>query len=76
MSSGKFKVVVTDSYHPTLDAELEELQAVDADLILEHCKTEDNLIAAIKDADAIMVQHAKINRRVIEHLEKCRIIAR
>jgi D-3-phosphoglycerate dehydrogenase len=76
MSSGKFKVVITDSYHPTLDAEREELQEIDADLILEQCKTEDEIIAATRDADAVMVQHAKISRRVIEHLEKCRIIAR
>ena len=76
MSSGKFKVVITDSYHPTLDVEREELQEIDADLILEQCKTEDEITAAARDADAVMVQHAKISRRVIEHLEKCRIIAR
>ena len=76
MSSGKFKVVITDSYHPTLDAEREELQEIDADLILEQCRTEDEIIAATRDADAVMVQHANISRRVVEHLEKCQIIAR
>jgi len=76
MRSGKFKVVITDSYHPTLDNELEELQEINADLILEQCRTEDEIIAATKDADAVMVQHAQISRRVIQHLEKCQIIAR
>jgi len=76
MSSGKFKVVITDSYHPTLDAEREELQEIDADLILEQCRTEDEIIAATRDADAVMVQHANISRRVVEHLEKGQIIAR
>ena len=76
MSSGEFKIVITDSYHPTLDAELEELQDINANLILEQCETEDEIITATRDADAVMVQHAKINRRVIENLEKCRIIAR
>ncbi len=76
MSSKRFKIVITDSYHPTLDVELEEFQEIDADLILEQCKTEDELIAATRNADAVMVQHAKVTRRVIEHMEKCRIIAR
>lgn len=76
MSSRKFKVVITDSYHPTLDVELEELQDIDAELILEQCHTEDEVIEATRDADAVMVQHAKVTRRVIEHMEKCKIIAR
>ena len=76
MSSEKFKVVITESYHPTQDVELDELQGINADLILEQCKTEDEVIAATRNADAVMVQHAKITRRVIEHMEKCRIIAR
>ncbi len=77
MSSGKFKVVITDSYHPTLDAEREEIQKINADLILEQTKgDEDRIMEATRDADALMVQHAQITRRVIENLEKCRIIAR
>lgn len=76
MSSRKFKVVITDSYHPTLDAELEEFQEMDIDLIQAQTKDEDKIMAATRDADALMVQHAKITRRIIENLEKCRIIAR
>jgi len=76
MSSGKFKVVITDSYHPKLSVDQEEFQELDADLVLEECKTEDEVIKAAWDADALMVQHAKISRKVIQRLEKCRIIAR
>ncbi len=76
MSSGKFKVVITDSYHPKLSADQEEFQKLDADVVLEECKTEDEVIKAAWDADALMVQHAKISRKVIQRLEKCRIIAR
>ncbi len=76
MSSGKFKVVITDSYHPKLFVDQEEFQELDADLVLEECKTEDEVIKAAWDADALMVQHAKISRKVIQRLEKCRIIAR
>lgn len=76
MSSGKFKVVITDSYHPKLFVDQEEFQKLDADVVLEECKTEDEVIKAAWDADALMVQHAKISRKVIQRLEKCRIIAR
>jgi len=76
MSSGKFKVVITDSYHPKLSFDQEEFQKLDADVVLEECKTEDEVIKAAWDADALMVQHAKISRKVIQRLEKCRIIAR
>ena len=76
MSCGKFKVVITESYKSTQGPEREELQEIDADLILEQCKDEDEIIAATRDADAVMVKSAKISRRVIEHLEKCQIIVR
>ena len=78
MSSEKYRIVITDSYHPTQDPEHEELQEIDAELILEQCKDmpADDIIAVTKDADALMVQHAKITREVIQGLEKCRIIAR
>jgi len=76
MGSGKFKIVITDSYHPTMDAELEEFQEINVDLILAQSKDENKIMAATRDAHALMVQHAKITRRIIENLEKCRIIAR
>lgn len=76
MSSGKFKVVITDSYHAKLNADREEFKGLDINLVVEECKTEDEVIAACWDADALMVQHAKISRKVIQRLEKCRIIAR
>jgi D-3-phosphoglycerate dehydrogenase len=71
-----FKVVITESYHPTLENELDEFKDIDAEVILKQCKNEDEVIEAAHDADGIMVQHARINRRVIQHLQKCRIIAR
>jgi len=76
MSSGKFKVVITDSYHSKLGADQAEFEGLDVNLVVEECKNEDEVIAACKDADALMVQHAKISRKVIQRLEKCRIVAR
>jgi len=76
MCSTKFKVVYTDSYHPNLGPEKAMLDEIDAELITKECKNEDETIEVCKDADALMVQHAKITRRVIENLSKCKIIAR
>jgi len=76
MSSKRFKVVYTYSYHTNLEPEKALLDEIDAELITEECKTEDETIEICKDADALMVQQAKITWRVIENLSKCKIIAR
>jgi D-3-phosphoglycerate dehydrogenase / 2-oxoglutarate reductase len=76
MDSKKFKVVYTDSYHPTVGPEQSELDEINAELVLADCKNEDEIIAIGKDADGLMVQHAKITKKVIRHLNKCKIIAR
>jgi D-3-phosphoglycerate dehydrogenase / 2-oxoglutarate reductase len=54
--------------------EMEALQSVDAEIV-ECDKTEDGFIAAAKEADAIYVQGATVTRRMIEALDKCRLIA-
>ncbi|HGJ65833.1 TPA: C-terminal binding protein [bacterium] len=76
MSNKNFKVVYTDSYHPTVSAEQAELDEIDAELIVAECKNENETIAICKDADALLVQHAKITKKVIKNLKKCRVIAR
>jgi D-3-phosphoglycerate dehydrogenase len=76
MSNKNFKVVYTDSYHPTVSAEKSELDEIGAELIVAECKNENETIAICKDADGLLVQHAKITRKVIKSLKKCRIIAR
>ena len=40
------------------------------------CLNEDDVISAARDADAILVREAPISARVIESLERCKIIAR
>lgn len=70
------KVVVTDYEYKSLDLEREEIGKIKADFFDTYqCKTEEQVIAAAKDADGIIVQYAPITRRVIESLEKCKIIA-
>ncbi|MGB9596549.1 MAG: hypothetical protein ACPL7B_09750 [Candidatus Poribacteria bacterium] len=76
MEAKKFKIVYTDSYHPTVGPEKSELDEINAELIIADCRTEEEIIAITRDADGLMVQHAKITKKVIKHLNKCKIIAR
>lgn len=72
----KYKVVITDAEYKSFDLEKEELNKVNAEVIVGQCKTEDEIIQIAKDADGLIVQYASITRRVIESLKKCKVIAR
>ncbi|MBB5173832.1 NAD(P)-dependent oxidoreductase [Texcoconibacillus texcoconensis] len=72
----KFKVVVTDFEYSTFVPEQEVLDELGIELQFEQCKTEDELIAACHDADALLNQYAQITRNVIENLPNCKIISR
>jgi D-3-phosphoglycerate dehydrogenase len=76
MPSKPFKVVVTDSNFGALDIEKEVLSEIDAEFISCQCKTEDEVIEACKTADGILNQAAPVSKRVIEALERCKVIAR
>ncbi|MEN6482549.1 MAG: C-terminal binding protein [Anaerolineaceae bacterium] len=78
-----FKIVFTDYYYPDNNRELEILQKL-GDVEIVDCtkivpggiKDEDQLLEYVADADAIIIQFAKISRKVIEQMKKCKIISR
>ncbi|MFV8830268.1 C-terminal binding protein [Alkalihalobacterium sp. APHAB7] len=73
----KFKVVVTDYEFETLAPELEVLKKVDGvEFVPVQCRTEEEVIQAAHDADGLINQYAPISRKVIEALEKCKVISR
>jgi D-3-phosphoglycerate dehydrogenase len=79
----KHKIVFTDYYYPDNDAErtiLEQLdgaEIVDCTKIKEGgVKDEEGVLEYGADADALIVQFARISAEVIEGLNKCRIISR
>ena len=59
---------------PALKIEREQLDKVNAELTVVDSGTEDEVIAAAKDADAILSGGAPMTRRVIEALPKCLVI--
>jgi len=69
-------IVVTDTGFPDADVEKSILSALDAHVTVAHCRTEDEVLAATRDADALLVQWAPVSRRVIEQLTRCRFISR
>ena len=70
------RVIVTDHGFPNLRHEEEVLAAAGADLVVAQCKTAADVIAAARDADALLVQWAPVNAEVIAALTRCRVIVR
>lgn len=70
------KVVMTDYDFLSVDIERGIVEGAGFRFEAFQCKTEEEVIEATRDADGIIVQYATISRRVIEGMERCRIIAR
>jgi len=76
MANERPKVVVTDCDHPSLEPEMRILEEINPEFVVAHCTTEDGIIEAAKDAHAIINQWAPITRKVIESLNRCKVVAR
>ncbi|WP_134685036.1 C-terminal binding protein [Brevibacillus migulae] len=72
----KWKVVVTDWEYADLRYEEEIFDKEPIELIPMQCRTEEEVIAACRDADGLINQYAPLSRRVIEQLENCKVITR
>src|SRR5947209_4255935 len=70
------KVIVTDHRFPSLDVERSILEPLGCEVIEEQCTTEAALIPALQDVEYVITQFAPLSTRVIETLNKCRIIVR
>jgi D-3-phosphoglycerate dehydrogenase len=71
-------VVVVSLGYESYAIESEILRAVDAELVLaaRDCLTEDEVAAAAREADAILVREAPVSARVIDALVRCKAIVR
>ena len=72
----KKKVVVVNNVHGELTIEKEGIEAAGGELVLEYPQNEDEVIAATKDADVIAFIATPITARIINALEKCKLIIR
>ena len=76
MLNKRFKIVITDCDHPSVDIEKKILGKINSEPVLEFCRTEDDVIEKAFDADAIINQYAPFTRKVIKSLRKCKVISR
>ncbi len=79
----KHRIVFTDYYYPDNHEEraiLEKLDGVEivdcTKIVAGGVKDEDGVLEYGRDADALIVQFARISRKVIQALTRCRIISR
>ena len=70
------RIVITDCDHDAIAEERRVAEAHGVDLELFQCRSEDEVIAAAADADAIVVQYAPITARVLDALPGLRAIGR
>lgn len=78
----KFKVVTQKPAGVTYDLaggsyelEMEALRGVGAEIVEIPARTEDEFIKGARDADALIARGRRITRKIIDSLEKCKIIA-
>jgi D-3-phosphoglycerate dehydrogenase len=73
---GKLKAVTTDQHRFPLGVEREILARVGVEIVPTACKTEDETIAACRDAHAILTASSPFTRRVIAELKEALVICR
>ncbi len=76
MEQHRWKVVITDCDHGSIEEEKKEFGRIGAELILAQVKEEEDLIRTCKDADGLINQYALLTRRVLERLPNCKVISR
>ena len=70
------RVVVTDCTFESLDVESAILEPLGCRLIVHQCKTPDELLPVVADADYIITQFAPLDANVIAAMRQVRVIVR
>jgi D-3-phosphoglycerate dehydrogenase len=74
--NSKFKILITDPYHQNFHIEKEILAEINAEVIIGHCKTEEDVIEICSSMDGLLVSYVPIGKKVIENLHKCKVIVK
>jgi D-3-phosphoglycerate dehydrogenase / 2-oxoglutarate reductase len=70
------KIVITDHRFLNVEQERRAVEAAGGELVVAQVAEEDKLIHVCREADGLLVARAPITRRVLEAMERCRIIVR
>jgi D-3-phosphoglycerate dehydrogenase len=76
MVGAPLKAVITDFDFGDNDIEREILETAGIQVIALQAKSEDDLLAAAGDCDAIMNQYARVGAKTIAAMTRCKVIAR
>jgi D-3-phosphoglycerate dehydrogenase / 2-oxoglutarate reductase len=71
----KFRVIVTDDRFDNYAPEKEVLEQVGAEVVVVDCKSQEEVIAAVKDADGVLLKLHQIGKDEIAAMEKCKVIS-
>ncbi|NIH83830.1 C-terminal binding protein [Amycolatopsis granulosa] len=69
-------VVIADYDYGDVDIERAIIEGAGLRLVAADCKTEDDVIAAARDADAVIAQYATVGATAIHEFTRCKVIAR
>ena len=69
-------VVITDHDYGDVDIERAIIEGAGLRLVAADCKTENDVIDAARDADAVIAQYATVGARAIDAFNRCKVIAR
>ena len=69
-------VVIADYDYGDVTIERAIIEDAGLRLVAEQCKSEDDVIAAAADADALICQYATVGARAIAAMTRCQVIAR
>jgi D-3-phosphoglycerate dehydrogenase len=69
-------VAITDYTFPNLDTERAILEPLGCEIIHGQCKTPDQLIPLVEQADAVITQFAPVNAEVIQAMQRAKVIVR
>ena len=72
----EYKVVVTDNRHESYDIEKEILGQIGAEVFVEDCADEADVIAKCADADAVLLDMAPMTKQAVAGLKRCKVIVR
>lgn len=70
------QAAITDYEYENVDSERQILRNAGIQLNEHQCKTEEELIRATHDQDGIIIQYSRITPRIIEKMERCKVIVR
>jgi D-3-phosphoglycerate dehydrogenase len=74
--TARYKVVITDFDYGDNDIERAILEPVGAEVVALQAKSEDDLLEAVRDCDAVMNQYARVGAKAISVMQRCQVIAR